>query len=180
MQCSDQQLVSRIASGDRAAFAEFYDRHAPAVLGLLLRLLGQRADADDVLQEAFLEVWRRAPQYDGARATPLGWLTLIARSRAVDHLRRRRPPNAPAPEAADVMLADPADGLERREAAGCVRAALKQLPTEQRSAIGLAFFAGLTHEQVAQRLGVPLGTAKTRIRLGIQRLRALLDEVSVP
>jgi RNA polymerase sigma-70 factor (ECF subfamily) len=180
MECSDQQLVSRIASGDRGAFAEFYDRHAPAVLGLLVRLLGQRADADDVLQDAFLQVWRRAPQYDAGRSTPLGWLILIARSRALDYLRRRRPPNAPAPETADVALADPADGLQWRETAGCVRAALKQLPKEQRSAIGLAFFAGLSHEQVARRLGVPLGTAKTRIRLGIQRLRALLDEVSVP
>jgi RNA polymerase sigma-70 factor (ECF subfamily) len=180
MENSDQQLVSRIASGDSAAFAEFYDRHAPGVLGLLLRLLGQRADADDVLQETFLQVWRRAPQYDAGRATPVGWLVLIARSRAVDHLRQRRPTNVAAAESICATLTDPADGLERQEVARCMRAALQRLPEEQRSAIGLAFFAGLTHEQVAQRLGVPLGTAKTRIRLGIQRLRTLLEEVSVP
>ena len=175
---SDQELLTGMASGDRGAFAEFFDRHAPRVLGLLCKWLGQRSDAEDVLQETFWQVWCRAGQYDAARAAPEAWLVLIARSRAMDHRRRQRPapalPDGPGP-------ADPASALERSEQTQQVRTALASLPEEQRSAISLAFYGGLTYEQVAQHQAIPLGTAKTRIRLGMRRLRSLLlGEGSAP
>jgi RNA polymerase sigma-70 factor (ECF subfamily) len=176
MESSDLHLLSRIASGDAGAFAAFYDRHAPVVLGLLVKMLGRRADAEDVLQETFWQVWRQAARYDPARSSPQGWLVLLARSRALDSLRRRRPAGE-APDAADRAAdADPAHGLEQGEQARLVETALARLPEEQRRAIRLAFFGGLTHEQVAEQLAVPLGTAKTRIRLGMQRLRGLLAD----
>lgn len=176
MDSSDQQLLSRIAARDTAAFAEFYDRQAPRLLGWLLRWLGQRGDAEDVLQEVFWQIWSRAGQYDATRATPGVWLFLIARSRALDYLRQRRS-SAGAPEGSEpAAAADPCAVLEQTEATQQVREALAQLPEEQRSAISLAFYGGLTYEQVAQRQEIPVGTAKTRIRLGMKRLRALLDD----
>jgi RNA polymerase sigma-70 factor (ECF subfamily) len=171
---SDEHLLNHIASGDRAAFAEFYDRQAPRVLALLLRLLGQRGDAEDVLQEVFWQVWSRAHQYDAGRSTPQAWLVLLARSRALDLLRRRNgvprafPPNAAA-------AGDAASALENGELAQQLRDALSNLSEEQRSAITLAFYAGLTHEQIALRQAIPVGTVKTRIRLGMQRLRNALN-----
>jgi RNA polymerase sigma-70 factor (ECF subfamily) len=174
----DSHLLRRIAAGDKAALAAFYDRHAARVLGLLLRILGDRDDAEDVLQETLWQVWQQAARYDPARSNPDNWLTLLARSRALD-FRRRRSPSADPPAAEDrVAEADPAGGLERREMAQLVRAALERLPDEQREAIRLAFYDGLTHEQVAEELSVPLGTAKTRIRRGMRRLRGLLPEPS--
>jgi RNA polymerase sigma-70 factor (ECF subfamily) len=175
MERTDQQLLSSIASGDSGAFAAFYDRHAGRVLGLLRRWLGHPDSAEDVLQETFWQVWRRAGQYDARRSPPEAWLVLLARSRALDHLRRQPPPAAsawPEPAATD----EPGSALERSESAELVRRALSQLPAEQRSAITLAFFAGLTYEQVAREQAIPVGTAKTRIRLGMRRLRDLLGE----
>ncbi len=180
---SDQELLARIASGDREAFAAFYDRHAPRVLGLLVHLLHDRNEAEDLLQVTFFQVWSRAGQYDAARARPDVWLFLIARSRALDHLGRARPPVVEPAEDDLVTSADPASALERTEASHKVREALAQLPEEQRSAITLAFFGGLTHQQVARHQALPLGTVKTRIRLGMNRLRGLLrqpEEVSAP
>lgn len=172
---SDQQLLSGIAAGDRDAFAEFYDRHAPRALGLLVKLLGARGDAEDVLQEVFWQVWSRAGQYDAARSTPQVWLYLLLRSRALDQLRRRRAGTAP-PAYAAAGDSDPVRDLERGEASERVRQALAQLPEEQRSAITLAFYSGLTHEKVAQHQSIPVGTVKTRIRLGMKRLRDLLGQ----
>lgn len=171
---SDQHLLNCIAAGDQAAFAEFYDRHAPRVLSLLRKWLNPCGDAEDVLQEVFWQVWRRASQYDPGRAPPEVWLVLIARSRALDHLRQYRTEAPSTMRSEPSILNDPGGAVERREAAQQVRAALAELPEEQRTAITLAFFAGLTYEQVAQRLTIPLGTAKTRIRLGMRRLRDLL------
>jgi RNA polymerase sigma-70 factor (ECF subfamily) len=175
MDVTDHHLLDRIAAGDDAAFADFYDRHAPRVLGSLLRLLGQRDDAEDVLQETFWQVWSRAGQYDPGRSTPGVWLFLIARSRALDRLRQQRPRGEGTPQE-PVTLAEPLESMERKETSQQVRAALAQLPDEQCRAITLAFFGGLTYEQVAQRLAVPVGTAKTRIRLGMRRLRHLLGD----
>ncbi len=176
MQSSDQQLLSRIAGGDNSAFTAFYDRHAPRVYGLLNRLLDHKADADDVLQETFWQVWRRANQYDASRAPPVAWLFLIARSRALDHLRQRRPAPPPGSTPEPAQSLDPGSALERAEASGQVHAALAKLPEDQRRAIALAFFTGLTYEQVARAQAIPVGTAKTRIRRGMQRLRELLGE----
>jgi RNA polymerase sigma-70 factor (ECF subfamily) len=175
---SDAELIARIARGDRQAFAEFYDRHAPRLLGLLRHWLGSRADAEDVLQESFWQVWRNAGTYDAARAAPDVWLLVMARSRALDFQRRR--PAAEhegssgkqcTTECSEPWLAMAADELNQR-----VRRAVDTLPEQQRSAVCLAFYCGLTHDQIARQQAIPLGTAKTRIKLGIRRLRAMLDE----
>lgn len=172
---TDEALLNRIAAADAGAFAALYDRYAARVLGVLLKLLRNRAEAEDVLQEAFLQIWARAGQYDKTRASPLVWLLLIARSRAMDHLRRnRRQANAVAEfefEAEAAPTEDVTSEIELHESAQRAREALARLPEEQRGAINLAFYGGLTHEQIAERQAVPLGTVKTRIRLGMRRLR---------
>lgn len=178
----DVQLLNRIAAGDQEAFAAFYDRHAPAVFGMLMRLLPQRGDAEDALQEAFSQVWRQARNYDAARGAPLAWLLMLARSRGVDLLRRQRSRSDLPTSAEALTWPDAALAVEQSELAALVRSALTQLPEEQRSALCLAFYNGLTYEQVANQQAVPLGTVKTRIRLAMGRLRHLLrkrcDEVS--
>ena len=175
METPDRELLTRIAGGDRAAFVEFYDRHAPRVLGLLVKWVRRRADAEDLLQEVFWQVWSRAGQYDATRSPPEVWLLLIARSRALDHLRIRRPV-AEVEEYEPATCEAPSEGFERVEAEGCLRDALQRLPQDQSEAIRLAFLAGLTHSEIAGRLKVPLGTVKTRIRLGMNRLRDILQE----
>jgi RNA polymerase sigma-70 factor (ECF subfamily) len=176
MDRTDAELMRAIAAGETASFRAFYDRHAGRAYALLCRLLPQGSDAEDVLQETFCQVWDRAGQYDPARATPLVWLLLIARSRARDLLRRqcRRPEVADAAEPG--VAADPGAGLEQTEARLRVCAALTRLPEEQLRALRLAFFGGLTHGEIAQALELPLGTVKTRIRLALARLRNLLQE----
>lgn len=176
MPATDQQLLSRVAGGDEAAFAALYDRYAARVLGFLVRLLRRRSDAEDVLQETFLQVWSKAADFQAARANPLSWLFLLARSRALDLLRRRRLQETLPAARADEVVHDPAEHLEALETGLQVRAALAQLPEEQRTSILLAFYGGLTHEELAARQAAPLGTVKTRIRLGMQRLRSLLEE----
>jgi RNA polymerase sigma-70 factor (ECF subfamily) len=176
MQRTDQELLAAVAGGDRGAFAEYYDRHAPRVFALLQKWLGRSGAADDVLQETFWQVWRTAGRYDSLRAVPEAWLILIARSRATDHLRGRRPEVPLAAQDQPAVAADPSSALDRDEAAQRVRGALEQLSTEQREAIILTFFDGLTHDQIAQCQRIPLGTAKTRIRLAMERLRQLLLE----
>jgi len=171
----DISLLARIAAGDREAFAAFYDRHSAPAFALAVQLLGQGADAEDALQETFWQVWRQANRYDPGRATPRTWLLMIARSRCLDHLRRRQhvAELASAPQAAEAV--PPIDPVEQGELTEAVRAALAVLPTVQREAIELAFFRGLTHQQVARQQSVALGTAKTRIRLAMQRLRDVLS-----
>jgi RNA polymerase sigma-70 factor, ECF subfamily len=131
---------------------------------------------EDLLQATFCEAWRRAHLFDPSRSRFDSWLLLIARSRALDHLRSRRLlaeiPDGDEP----AVVHDPTGDLERIEASGLLRKALLHLSTDQRMAIELAFFSGLTHEQIAAEHGIPLGTVKTRIRLGMSRLRTLLQE----
>jgi RNA polymerase sigma-70 factor (ECF subfamily) len=164
-----------MAEGDAAALEICYDRHAGRVFGLLLKLVGLREDAEDLLQTTFLEAWRFAQRFDPSRSRLDAWLLLIARSRALDHLRSRRP-------AAEVEGYEPAtweapsEGFERVEAGLRLRDALQRLPQDQCQAISFAFLAGLTHSEIAGRLKVPLGTVKTRIRLGMNRLRDILQE----
>jgi RNA polymerase sigma-70 factor (ECF subfamily) len=178
MEPSDHELASRIAEQDPGALEICYDRHAGRVLGLLLKLVGNREDAEDLLQATFLEAWRFGHQYDPSRSRLDAWLLLIARSRALDHLRRRRP----IAEVAAVGVCEPSssggppEDFERVEAGLRLRDALQQLPQDQSQAIRFAFLAGLTHAEIARRLEVPLGTIKTRIRLGMNRLRDILQE----
>ncbi len=177
---SDEELLAGVAAGDQRAFAQFYDRHAPRVLGLLVRTLRHRVDAEDVLQETFWHVWRNAAQYDPRRATPEVWLFLIARSRSLDFLRLRRRTTAgataPSTAPASASATDPLQIVVRDETGQRVREAMGRLPEEQRSALCLAFYGGWTHEQVAAHQSIPLGTAKTRIWLGMKRLRTLLGD----
>lgn len=178
----DVYLVGRAAAGDRDAFAELYDRHAPLVLGLLTRMLG-REEAEEVLQEAFLQAWRQAARYRAELAAPRGWLVTIARSRALDRLRSRRTRETreetvgrERPLAVDAAATSAA--AEERESRERVRAALAGIPVEQRRCIELAFYEGLTHSEIAARLDAPLGTVKSRILLGMNRLRQSLGALA--
>lgn len=175
MSATDEQLVAKIGAGDPAAFAALYDRHAAGVLGYLVKFLRDRTEADDVLQATFLQVWRSAARFDPTRGSTGGWIRMMARSRALDALRRRRRAllvtEGAEPEAPDRAAA----GAEHDERAGRIREALAQLPESQRGALDLAFFGGFTHAQIAERLDVPLGTVKTWIRRGMDRMRSILD-----
>jgi RNA polymerase sigma-70 factor, ECF subfamily len=170
----DEQLLADIVTGDRSAYAAFYDRHAPRILGVLIRALRHRADAEDVLQETFHQVWRSAAQYSPLRSSPEVWLMLLARSRLLDFVRRRRPDANGALVYTEAQTTDPLAELVRLESAQRVRLALERLPEEQRSVIALSYFRGLTHQQIAEQQAIPLGTAKTRILLGIRALRKSL------
>lgn len=177
MDVSDCDLMKGIAAGDGAAFDTFYTRHQLYVLRVLLRLLQEPADAEDVMQETFLQIWHRSGQYDPSRATPAGYLTLVARSRALDLIRRRR---ATQPEGGvePTFEFDPTLGLVQDESRTQMRDAMAKLPVDQRQVIRMAFLASMTHEQIAGQLNLPLGTVKTRIRLGLQRLKSILPEAA--
>ena len=183
MEASDQELVRRIARGDRAAYSTFYDRHSPRAYGLILRILGRCPDADDVLQEVFWQVWQRAEKFDASRGTPFMWVMLLARSRSLDNRRkvgRRKMGSVEAVGANPVAVGEDADSRTLlAEAIGRARSALEKLPVEQKSAIQMAFYGGWTYAEIAERQGEPLGTVKTRIRLGMQKLRDLLAEDKV-
>lgn len=175
MDRSDPVLLARIAAGDRRAFSDFYDRYSARIYGLLIKLLKNAREADDVLQETFWQVWVRAAQFDSRRGSPLAWLVLIARSRCLDQLRRRsrrRVNLAEFDEPASTL--DLADDLHRDEIVQRARQAITALPEEQRIAIQLAFYGGYTHQEIAEQLNAALGTIKTRIRLGMQKLREAL------
>jgi len=177
----DVSLLRRIAASDGDALARLFDLCSPVVLGVLVRMLGDRAEAEEVLQEAFLQVWMQADRYDPERSSPRGWVLMLARSRALDHLRRRearrRREDESAEEGARLSPVQP-EGTERLEAAerqSRISAALGLLSPDQRHCIELAFFEGLTHSQIAERLKAPLGTVKSRILLGMSKLRQALS-----
>jgi RNA polymerase sigma-70 factor, ECF subfamily len=178
MESSDLELASRMSAGDAGALAICYDRYASRVLGFLIKLVGSREDAEDLLQVTFLEAWRRTHRYDPSRSRLDAWLYMIARSRALDHLRRRRTDGEKIAACVCEPLTpeEPSEGLERVESLRRLRNALRQLPLDQSEALGLAFFAEMTHVEIADRLNIPLGTIKTRIRLGMMRLREILAE----
>ena len=173
---TDELLINRIAAGDASALAELYDRFAPRVLGLLGKMLPSRSDADDVLQEVFWQVWKNAARYDSQRGSPAVWLLVMARSRALDALRRKKA-SVPLEDFAEPSAWNPpANELERQESSERVRQVLAALTAEQQQAIRLSFFGGLTHPEIAEKLDTPLGTVKTRIRLGMKRLRTVLAD----
>lgn len=173
--------MKRVAAGDGAAFARLFDQHAASVLGLLHRLLGRRSRAEEVLQETFLQVWEQGSRYDPDRSTVRGWLLMIARSRALDQIRhgtarrRREDGFAGGDERAGLVHPTGTAGLEAAERRERVASALDGLPPEQRECIELAYFGGLTQTQIAERVGAPLGTVKSRILLGMKKLRTILE-----
>jgi len=176
----DRELMSRVAAHDGAAFARLFELHAPVALGLLSRILAERGEAEEVLQEVFLQVWMQADRYDADRSSPRGWILMLARSRALDRRRRRessrrREEIAGEESGNDEIQPLGTERLERLERQHQVSSALGLLPPDQRTCIELAFFEGLTHTQIAERLAAPLGTVKSRILLGMHKLRQALS-----
>lgn len=175
----DGALMERIGRGDPAALERLYQRHAPAVLGLCLRILRDRAEAEDVLEDVFWELWQRRGRYDSGRAAPFSYLMTLARSRALDRLRFRRRREGVWQVLPDGELPagggeDPLEDALAREQRTTIRRALGELPEASRRAVELNFLEGLSHREIADRLGDPLGTVKTRIRQGLLALRKAL------
>ena len=184
LQPPDRDLVARAADGDEQAIAALYDRYGTVLYAVAYRVVGQRADAEDVVVEALAQAWREATRFEPSRGSVAGWLTMIARSRALDVVRARvRRDRITATAAADQpqsspamgdSRADPADSYDHAERRGQVQQALQTLSPPQRQAIELAYFEGLSQSEIAARLQEPLGTIKTRVRLGMQKLRETL------
>ena len=182
---TDLSLLQRIAARDTSAVAELYDRHSRLLFGLILRIVRDRGEAEEILQEAFVRVWTRAEMYDARIGGPLPWIVRLARNCAIDRLRARRvraTVDAPAIDFAAVEAAAPATSIQTPEAAVLIAErrrtltdALAGLPAEQRQLIEAAFFEGYTHSELAQRFGLPVGTVKTRICAGMIAMRKKLE-----
>lgn len=174
----DMQLMNRLAAGDRDAISELYDRHAAHVYALAHRILRNRTDAEDVVQEVFSQAWRTAPSYRAERGSVTAWLLVMARSRAIDRVRSRRTSehSIDASDYQGLASGEPTltEGLIAHQRADAVRNALTQLPDEQRRALELAYFDGLSQSEIAAQLQTPLGTVKTRIRAALATLRRSL------
>lgn len=172
-QMTDSMLISRVRTGDEDALAALHDRYASVVYSVALRVLGDTTQAEDILQEIFIQLWRNPQRFDASRGSLGAWLAVIARHRAIDQLRRRRP----EADVEDVIISVDArleQTTDRNMAIAKVRAAVEHLPHEQRQPLELAFFQGLTHSEIASKTGEPLGTIKTRIRTALLALRKAL------
>jgi RNA polymerase sigma-70 factor (ECF subfamily) len=179
---ADEELMPLIGEKDPEAFAVFYDRHGGVAFSLAYRIVGDRAAAEDVTQEAFISVWRSGARYDPARGSVRSWMLGIVRNRAIDFLRSRagRAPKLdfdddtvleqrPAPERTE-------EEALRRETSSELRGAMGELPGEQSKVIELAYFGGFSHTEIAEMLGLPLGTVKGRMRLGLEKIRSEMAE----
>jgi RNA polymerase sigma-70 factor (ECF subfamily) len=186
-------LLARVAKGNQEAFEQLYEQSSALLYALVMRIVGNQDEAAELLQEVYLEAWRKASNYDVARGTPMAWLVTLARSRALDRIRalgsRGKGVTASLDDTpAAGLVATNSDALEMRAATerqALVGTAIKSLPLVQRQAIELAFYDGLTHMEIAERLQTPLGTIKTRIRLGMEKLRDSLrslweEELGIP
>ena len=177
----DRRLIRSIGAGSADALAGLYDRYASLVFGLAKRITGQTEDAEEVVQDVFAQVWKQATRYEGSRATVAGWIVMLARTRAIDRVRSRRarPDQAAAmdPDGLPPMSAsepDPEQVALSAEDVRSVQGALQELADNQRSLVDLAYYEGLTHAEIAERTGVPLGTVKTRLRTAMMTMRATL------
>ncbi|HLA97309.1 MAG TPA: sigma-70 family RNA polymerase sigma factor [Anaerolineales bacterium] len=178
---TDEELIGKIANRDEAAIELLYDRYSSAIMGLALKILGERATAEEIVQETFLRVWNKANRYDAGRGAALSWLFAIAHHQCIDRLRRDQS-SMETVEGRKVIknvfieqsVPAAAASVQRRH---LVNTALASLPDEQRQVIEMAFFGGLTRQEIARQTGVPLGTVQTRARLALQKLRARLEEI---
>jgi RNA polymerase sigma-70 factor (ECF subfamily) len=167
----EMRLVARIRAGDQQAMSELYDRYGKVVYAVSLRVLQDASAAEDVLQDVFLQLWRNPDAFDASRGSLAAWLAVISRHRSIDRLRKRRP----EVDIEDCVIAggpDLRDETERTLVIEKVRVVLTEMNPDQRKVLELAFFQGLTHTEIAEKTGEPLGTIKTRIRSGLQLLRA--------
>jgi len=167
---TDAMLVSAIRAGDQSAMAQLYDKYSGIVYSVALRVLGDTGAAEDILQEVFMQLWRNPDGFDATRGSLPGWLAVIARNRAIDSLRKRRPED----EISDVVVRVEPDLLQEVEwkrSLEKIRGAMGGMSAPQRSALEMSFFQGLTHQEIAEKTGEPLGTIKTRIRAGLLVLR---------
>ena len=170
-------LIGAVAAGDRAAFRAVYERTSAKLYGICLRLLGSEAEAEDVLQEAYVTVWRNARRFDSAKASAITWLAVIARNKAIDRLRRRRPVADGLEAAAEVPDEGPLATavIEQKDDARRLAHCLDELDERARAMIRAAFLDGASYPELAEREGVPLGTMKSWIRRGLMRLKGCLE-----
>ena len=173
----DNELIRRVAAGDNIALMALYDRCNRQAFGLAFRILGDAATAEEVVQDAFLSLWRNAKSFDTGRGGVKTWLLTIVHNRSIDRIRAAKSRASTVElEIADYagIASDPWDDVTDRLDGAQVREAVAELPDDQRSAIELAYFQGLTHQEIAARTGLPLGTVKGRLRLGLRKLAATL------
>jgi RNA polymerase sigma-70 factor (ECF subfamily) len=178
-------LVEQMAQGRQDALARLYDETSSMLNGLLLRILERPEDAEEVLLDVYMKAWKYAGRYSDKRGSPQAWLMIMARNAAIDRIRQKRaqpktlafePESTPEPESAE---ASPEERTADRERRRKVQIVLRELPPEQREVVELAFFGGFTHAELAERLREPLGTIKSRIRMGLLRLRGLIEEPGI-
>jgi len=167
----DMRLVARIRAGDQQAMSELYDRYGRVVYAVALRVLQDTGAAEDALQDIFLQLWRKPDAFDASRGSLAAWLAVVTRHRAIDRLRQRKP-EVDIEECVVAGGPDLGDEAERNLVIEKVRSVLAEMNPDQRRALELAYFQGLTHTEIAEKTGEPLGTIKTRIRSGLQQLRA--------
>lgn len=182
---ADAQLADRIRSGDPQAIGELYDRYVSTALGTALRVVGDRQEAEDVVHDAFVAVWRKIDRFDAERGSLRAWLMTVVRNRAIDRIRARRPSiDLDDADERSLLRTGPNPTWElalHRTSASDIRAALGALPDEQRRAVELAYFEGYTYREVAELTGVPPGTAHGRLRLALGKLRdALAGSAGAP
>lgn len=177
-------LLAAVAKGDTEAFAQLYDATSTILFTMAMRMLGDRDDASDLLQDVYAEVWRKGARYDPSRGTPTAWLVTLTRSRGIDRLRSRVSKGgktsvsieeSPAAHDAAGDGPGPLDTYADRELSSAVIKAMAELPEAQQQALELAYYEGLSHTEIAERLKQPLGTIKTRIKLGMDKLKGLLQ-----
>ena len=180
----DQEMIARIGRRDESAFSALYDRLSGPLYSLAMKMLGDPAEAQDTLQDVFLQIWSRAGDYDPEQSSVFSWAVLLTRSRVIDRLRARgrrsrvvvaSTEDTPTGAADASTVESAADTVEKHDEAARVRYVLNNLPSEQRETIELAFFEDLSHHEIAARLGQPLGTVKARIRRGLLKLRERLN-----
>jgi RNA polymerase sigma-70 factor, ECF subfamily len=178
---ADEELMALVYEGDTRAFEVIFDRHAGVAFSLAYRMCGRRPLAEEIVQEAFMSLWRSTARYDPSRGSVRSWVLRVVHNRAIDAFRRELPSashDVPDDRISEVLPARERteEEVERRTEARLVRTALNELPRDQRQVIELAYFGGFSHAQIAAALGVPAGTVKGRMRLGLSKLRIALGE----